>query len=437
VSEATSLYSCPVAQQVVLHGDVSHTQPRRGADSPMQRQGLGEATSFTTHQGRYVLVDAGYEGSALHKKLRRPVDVLLMTHNDQDHVGGAPELLHSPLISQVWLPYDWYLLYSAGANLVDAVRYGNPDLAPVAREARDQVTRAVEMLHDSLVSQKPIDEPIHAPALPRRILGWLDNAFDSLDSEIGAEVVGRAENALGAQWIGTARATAGGVTSGRTPGQRARATVRAVDAVLWWDGPTRWFSIDHASAPTKATALPWERSGLTGEFTVVNALPVRVHPLPRPTTAALAYALLAALYRLTIQNRRALVALGHTQFGCGHVLFASDSAFEFDQLADPVVPWAKIGAAVGLHHGSAGHSHDHLYEKFDGAALARSGSCSVRWTHSQFTGMPSKRRGCTWCHADGSQKGGFDRHRDVELEASQDGGWRVIAGACIDCPRFA
>lgn len=404
----------------------------------MQRQGLGEATSFTTCRGRYILVDAGERGSALHEKLHRPVDVMLMTHNDQDHVGGAPDLLHYGRVRHVWLPYDWYLLYSAGANLVDAVRDDDPDLALVARQARNQVTRAVDMLRENLVNQEPINEPVQAPALPRRLLAWLDYAFASLDSEAGAEVVGRAGNALGASWIGSARATAGAVTTTDSkPGQRARATVRAVDAVLGWGGLTRWFSVDHASAWMSTTAPPWEWSGVPGEFTVVNALPVQVRPLPQPPTAAIAYAQLATLYRLTVQNRRALVALGHTQCGCGHVLFASDSAFEFDQVTDdPVVPWPEIAAAVGLHHGSAREEHDHLYERFEGTVLARSGSRPVLRTHPQFTSVSPARRGCTWCHADGSQKGGLDRHRDVVLEASHTDGWRVLAGACLDCPRF-
>lgn len=120
---------------------------------------------------------------------------------------------------------------------------------------------------------------------------------------------------------------------------------------------------------------------------MVNAWPVPVRPLPPSPTAADAYALLAALYQLTIQNRRALVALGHTPFECGHILFASDSDFKFDQ-ADSVVPWSKIGAAVGLHHGSANEAHDHIYERLDGAVLARSGSCPVLWTHSGFTLCP-------------------------------------------------
>lgn len=420
----------------MLHGDVSHTRAHRGADSPMQRQGLGEATSFTTHQRRHILVDAGERGSALHRKLSGPVDVLLLTHNDQDHVGGAPELLRSSMeIGQVWLPYDWYLLYSAGTNVVHALQRGDTNLVEVACEAQEQVRRAVETLRHYLEDQQRIGELSNSP--PVRHLGWLDWTFDSLNSGIGIEVVDSARHALGVRWIGDAKLTAQGVTSGGAPVRRARATVRAVDAVLQWGGRTRWFSIDHASASTRTTGLPWERSGLPGEFTIVNAWEVLPRPLPPPSKAADAYALLAALYQLTIQNRRALVALGHTQFGCGHILFASDSAFEFDQLADPVVPWSKIGAAVGLHHGSDGEAHHHIYERFGGTVLARSGSRPVLRTHSRFTLVPPERRACTWCHANDSQTGGLDRHRDVVLEASQDTDWRVVTGACTDCPRFA
>jgi hypothetical protein len=296
-------------------------------------------------------------------------------------------------------------------------------------------------LREHLVNHEPIVEVIDAPFLPRRILGQLDELFASLESQAGAEVVGAAGNALRTSWIGGATATAKGVTSEgsrQVRVTRARATVRVVDAVLWWGGPTWWFSIDHASAYPIPTNLPWEWSGLRGEFTVVNALPVRVSPLRPPPTAAAAYAELAAAYALTIQNRRALVALGHTKLRCGHVLFASDSAFEFDQLAGavPVVPWPMIGAAVGLHHGSAGEAHHYLYERLDGTVMARSGSRDTD-TNCRFSGVAPERRGCTWCHADGWRRGGFDRHRDVVLEASPDHDWRVIAGACTDCPRFA
>ena len=432
-----------MVQHVVLHGDVSHTRVCWGADALMQWQGLGEAISFVTHQGRYIMVDAGEEGSALDDKLRQSVDVLLFTHNDKDHVGGAPALLRSEQIRirEVWLPYDWYLLYSTGANLVDALRRGDPDLEGVARDARTQVSDAVGILREHLVNQEPTVEVIDAPFLPRRILGQLDELFASLESQAGAEVVGAAGNALRANWIGGTTATAKGVTSEgsrQVRVTRARATVRVVDAVLLWGGQAWWFSIDHASAYTSPTNLPWEWSGLRGEFTVVNALPIRVCPLPPPPTAAVAYAELATAYALTIQNRRALVALGHTKLGCGHVLFASDSAFEFDQLAGgvPVVPWPMIGAAVGLHHGSAGEAHEYMYERFDGTVLARSGSRDTD-TNCRFSRVAPEHRGCTWCHADGSRRGGFDRHRDVVLEASPDHDWRVIVGACTDCPRFA
>jgi hypothetical protein len=336
------------------------------------------------------------------------------------------------------LPADWYLLYSAGTNLVDALRGGNStDRAEAARGALEHVTSAVERLRRYLEGREGLAELSNSRPVRHPVLGELNRAFASLNSGIGPEVVGRAANVIGGRWIGGARLTAQGVTSGQAPAQRARATVHAVDAVLKWGGPTRWFSIDYASAFPRNPDLAWKQEGLPGEFTIVNAREVRARPLSPPPAAAEAFALLAVLYQLTIQNRRALVALGHIQSRCGHVLFASDSAFEFDQLAGPVVPWSKIGAAVGLHHGSAGSSHDHLYERFDGTVLARSGSRPVLRTHPCFTQVPPERRGCTWCHSDGSRFGGFDRHRDVDLEASQDGDWRVVAGACTDCPRFA
>lgn len=432
-----------MTQHVVLHGDVSHTRARQGADSPIQRQGLGEAISFTTHRGCHVLVDAGEQGSALHWKLDRAVDVLLLTHNDWDHMGGVRNLLrsskrlHSPVVvREVWLPYDWYLLYSAGTDLVDALPADDHDLAEVVHEALERVTNAVERLRHHLEDGEGLDERDDSPPLRRGVLGQFHDYFASLDRGIGAEVVIRAQHAIGVKWVGDARLTAHGVTYGEAPGRRARATVHPVDAVLEWGGQIRWFSIDHASAYPRIAGLPWERSGRPGEFTVVNAWEVPARRLPPPPTAADAYALLAVLYQLTIQNRRALVALGHTQFGCGHVLFASDSAFEFDQ-ANPVVPWSKVGAAVGFHHGSDHKAHDHIYEHFNGTVLARSGSRRVWRTHSQFILRPAEFRGCTWCHADDSKIGGLDRHRDVKLEASSDDGWRVIAGACTDCPRFA
>jgi hypothetical protein len=364
-----------VVQQVVLHGDVSHTRAHWGADADMQRQGLGEVISFTTNQGRYILVDAGEKGSALGRRFGGPVDVLLLTHNDSDHIGGVPELLKSMLVREAWLPYDWYLLYSAGTNLVDAIRREDADLDDVAYEALERVASEVKMLRRHLQDGERRDELNDSPPMRRGVLLQFDKFFASLDRGIGTEVVIGAQHVIDVRWIGDARQTAQGVTTDSAPSRRARATraratVRAVDALLKWKVPIRWFSIDLASGYRRTTGLPWELSGCPGEFTVVNAWPVPAHPLPPPATAADAYALLAVLYHLTIQNQRALVALGHIPFECGHVLFASDSDFKFDQ-ANSVVPWSKIGAAVGLHHGSGNKAHNHIYEQLDDAVLAR------------------------------------------------------------------
>jgi glyoxylase-like metal-dependent hydrolase (beta-lactamase superfamily II) len=129
-----------------------------------------------------MLVDAGERGSAIGRKLGRQVDVLLLTHNDRDHVGGVPELLRSSTaLGEVWLPYDWYLLYSAGADLVHAVRDGGTDLAEVAPKALERVTSAVQMVRHYLEHGARLNLGESPPA-SRRILWWLDSAMDSLSS---------------------------------------------------------------------------------------------------------------------------------------------------------------------------------------------------------------------------------------------------------------
>lgn len=369
-------------------------------------------------------------------KIGSPIDVLLLTHNDRDHVGGVPALLSSTIrIGEVWLPSDWRLLYDVGMNLVEAIRRDDADLAVVAREARDHVATAVETLRDDLLRQDAVDNDRSVEQSRRRVaLRPLNNVLDSLAGETGAEVVELAGEAFNVPWIGKNVEVAEGVVSGGSPGRRARLTIRAVDAVIQWGGRVRWFSVDLASARPRQPFLPWEGSGAPGEFTIVNAWPVQARLLSPAPTAAL-YARLAVLYHLTIQNRRALVALGHSNFG-DHVLFASDSGFEFDNPVGPEVPWCNIGAAVGLHHGSAGTKHDHVYQRFRGTAIARSGSRSATKTHPGFAVAPPDCRGCTWCHADGSRVGGLDRHRDVVLGLDCFGAWRLLSGSCSDCPRF-
>ena len=66
--------------------------------------------------GKLVLIDGGYTGAALAAALKRQLgkqdihlDVVVCTHNDNDHAGGLTDLLDQPGItaSEFWLPGSW------------------------------------------------------------------------------------------------------------------------------------------------------------------------------------------------------------------------------------------------------------------------------------------------------------------------------------------
>jgi hypothetical protein len=231
-----------------------------------------------------------------------------------------------------------------------------------------------------------------------------------------------------------------------------------VDAVVAAGAHCRWFSVDHAelfpSLPVTGEK-PWEASGRPGVLTVVNAWPIAPSAMPvgpAPDTLEDALIAVAALAYLTMQNRRALVALGHgepspsrlrhgmsSQPRRDHVLFSSDSGFAFARTRKVEVPWDRIGAVVGLHHGSHQPAHHYVYDQLprDGqVVMARSGSTSTTVTNTRFTLLPAVHRGCTWCHEDGGSRPCVDRPRDVVLAADERSPWTVMEGDCTDCPRF-
>ena len=474
------------------------------------------------------MVDVGYKGAGIHRLYPAYPgwDVLLLTHNDHDHIGDIEDFLGStaPAVREIWMPYEWRLLFDVGRTLVDRLvgKEERPREFDDVRDARTKIADAIGRIRHALDSQESDGNP-----------DWLDSdeadssltvdesaAFDDVYTAV--DVIGRAaiaslQDGDNVDWaddlvdaassrnltqepssadvspfpkgpiplqtiaatvvdevrrsrhhrrvLGTPNAVAGSVTAGkqnqdgRLSATRAAATVMAVRAAQRSGSRLRWFSIDHAERFPElgphATA-PWHGSGIPGVFTIVNAWPVRpwmVGGAPSTVEGSIVFAL--ALATITMQNRRALVALGHPYCSQqrhywhhpgGYALFSSDSGFEFDILkggraAALEVPWHLIGTVVGMHHGSASRDHDHAYESLcESVAIGRSGSVATSRTNHYFAAHPIAMRGCTWCHIDNDQSWTecTDRTRDVIMELSGNSchGWEVVAGSCIDCPRF-
>lgn len=75
--------------------------------------GKADAMLITTPQGRRILIDAATnkEGKALAERFALAgigrIDVMIITHYDKDHVGGADKILESVAVRQVIMPvYD-------------------------------------------------------------------------------------------------------------------------------------------------------------------------------------------------------------------------------------------------------------------------------------------------------------------------------------------
>lgn len=103
--------------------------------------GKGDAILLTLPNGRFAMIDTGYEQTAprVIAELKalgvRKLDLLVLTHHDKDHVGGYPHLLEAFEIDRVVQSYDQRdkkktVLAKPGTKLIDANGVTMTVLAP-------------------------------------------------------------------------------------------------------------------------------------------------------------------------------------------------------------------------------------------------------------------------------------------------------------------
>ena len=351
----------------------------------------------------HAVVDLGEEhsGFAARAAAVRP-EVVVLTHDDQDHIGGAAEffteLEQGSCRPEFWLPADWLLLDAAYAAVTSQTANPNPNpnvdvdalvaalngasLAPLFSEDPGEPDRSA----DAEVDADPRD--------PR--------LADMVRSEVAEAVVRHRDHIRRILDAAGIRAASPQKIADRV--LRTSQIIRDIIRKARASGGVRWFSVDIESPGTSA-GEPWQQSGRPGLLTLVNARPVRLaRPLSLPGSDP---DLLLLAFALTVQNRRALVPFVPPPAGqpAGGAIIWSDSDGAVADVAGGSgrTPWQHTGLMTAPHHGSTAREHVPIWDAMDRANPASGDPVRVllsnnsRQTTARYRDVPGCLRGCTIC----------------------------------------
>lgn len=306
---------------------------------------------------RRVVVDLGDGTDGVWAAgLSSRTDILVLTHDDDDHIGGAESGLRAVRrgtagpVKEIWLPADWWFVASALAAAHGVAPAPNADpLTPDDLRSDGPRPRSRPGLHFA--------EDCEA-AHPDAITEWLDHLPDDADLPAGPdhdirpgiiEALNEFRRSSGHRHGGSRfRGTAAVVAErlARTAHRLLR-IIRLAASV----SRIRWFTVD--------TALPepWRREGRPRTATLVNAEEVHISPL---SVASPPGCVVEALC-LSVQNRRALVTWlwGGVRTGDRGVVIWSDSGGA--GCTRRRVPWSSVAAMTAPHHGSATKDHARIW----------------------------------------------------------------------------
>ena len=372
----------------------------------------GEALLWSTRahcgSGKRVAVDLGRTKDMGQRVGADAPDLLILTHDDGDHIGGWTGFESGGLaqLTELWVPYEWGVLAAVLADGLDAPNGPQETEVVTLEESADQVVDpGDDEVEDQLTtdtlrkacdrSRRLEDEPERLRSLGRLLSRSTADANDPKD------------------WRGTPRqvATRAMVRASRICAILAASTAAGVRV--------RYFSVDHVNRGQRTD--PWRRFPSQVPASIANAVEVYLRQRRPQGLAGLAY-----LLQLTIQNRRALCPV---LWECPHVgpsvLVWSDSSGEW---ATGDRDFARFAAEIPLattpHHGSTNASHDDAWT-FLAPLLRRSktvlvqagGESAQKGVRPEYLSLPKARRACTRC-----------RHLNPEASRAQAVTAHVVAG---------
>ena len=311
-------------------------------------------------------------------------ELLILTHDDADHIGGWRGFASTGLtaLEELWVPYEWGVL----------VRLLADDAWASEHSGGDDAFMGAAWISEYPVGARPTAEYVDSSERARgRALDLVNDP--ALSRRLGALLKKLGEQDDESSWRGTPRQVA------RRAGARAVRLCEILHDVSRAGVRLRFFSVDHGRG---SAAVPWQCRGAHSAATVANAVEVR---LAKRVPAGLPQ--LALLLRLTIQNRRALCPVLWA-CRCGPTaLVWSDSSGEWTAEYDVGALLNQIAISTAPHHGSTNAAHDDAWEALrpllrrdDTIVVLAGGEHTQPNVRTEYLRLPVARRGCTRCRHD-------------------------------------
>lgn len=406
-------------------------------DSP--KKSHGEAFLwYRNNRDAPIAIDAGANGDVGRiSGMGRP-RILVLSHDDHDHIGGALSLIGEAASSleELWVPAEWSILLDQIAasssspvaglpdgdlpdgdvsngewpddgivrvvgedRIYDGQRNSGAEGRVVDRDILDRAVRRILVNTAEIQNDWEFDGVVeyHVPAYRATLEQW------ERESSVGMPRFGMAGgDGVAAKWYGA------GDVADIIKRVRFRATAIGdiLSAAVAAGIAIRFFSIDAAIA---MNSFPqWETEGRPGVATIANGREVQFFSgVSLPPGLPVSF----ALTKLTVQNRRALCTLlwasERTCFGGGLIWsdtdgnwldYASGNGF------DAVVK--DLRACSAPHHASGNAAHDRAWDEI--GKMSQSApmiSAGGQWNqtyrvdylnHGALNGS-SLNRCCTWC----------------------------------------
>lgn len=368
----------------------------RAVVGPVPGPGHGECFIWRSgRNGKVVAVDAGGAGSVGAYAGASSPNILILSHDDNDHIRGAASLIRAACgtLEELWVPVEWAILIKQIVETGPVATF--PDVSVSLRSLEGDIAAQVrssagegESLRDGNGQEQVTPEMV---ATARRYLN--DWSVEGVDDSEGFLLTLSAPDAV--RWYGAVDLH----EIVRRVRARAAVLTNIFRIALACDVRLRFFSIDLAIA---SSARTWEREGLPGTVTIANASEF-VSPLSVSVPPGIPYSY--ALTRLTVQNRRALSTLlwVHDDRPDDGVIIWSDTDGNWLDHSSPLGLGRLIGtlgASSAPHHASSNPAHDRVWSELrrarDSMVMINAGGQRNQHYRGEFTSMRA-RRCCTWC----------------------------------------